>query len=127
MRIKIVLAGALLALPTAAIAGSAAFADPAGCSAATTSFGLSSGELRALGEGRCSTSANRNLQVGVKQDLSLQPDPVVTHTNDNGSKTYYSGVAQSCDSGNTSTYYGRTFFTTNTTYHDSSHKKLTVC
>ncbi|AGL17182.1 hypothetical protein [Actinoplanes sp. N902-109] len=128
MRLKIVMAAALLALPAAAAVGSAAFADPSGCSAAITGFGLTSAsKLYANGEGRCSTSANRNLQIEIKQDLSLQPDPVALHSNDTGSKTYYAANPSGCDNGNNASYYGRAFFTTNTTYHDTSAHKYSVC
>lgn len=128
MRLKIVIAAALLAIPAAATVGSAAFADPSGCTAAITGFGLnSSKELHANGEGRCSTSANRNLQIEIKQDLSVQPDPVALHSNDVGNKTYYAADPAGCDNGNTASYYGRAFFTTNTTYHDTKPHKYTVC
>ncbi|PTA44017.1 hypothetical protein [Micromonospora sp. RP3T] len=128
MKLKLVLVSALLAIPGAALTGMAAYADPSGCSASTTDFGLDSGKkLQATGEGLCSTSASRNLQVEIKQDLSLQPDPVVAHGNDSRTAKSYASTVVSCDNGNTATYYGRTFFTTNTTYHDSTHRRYTVC
>lgn len=128
MRIALLIAGAILALPAAGVVGSAAFADPSGCTAAVPDFGVNSaGRLQALGEGHCGTSANRNLQVEVKHDLSVQPDPVVVHANDVRSSTYYSATPAGCDNGNTANYYGRAFFTTKTTYHDTTSRKFSVC
>ncbi len=128
MKMRLAIVGCLLAVPIAAGVGSVAFADPSGCSASTDQFYLQgNSSLAAQGSGSCSSSANRNLQVEIKHDISFQTDPVVTHGNDVTTGTYYSVFVESCDNGNYATYYGRTFFTTNTTYHDSAHHTYQVC
>jgi hypothetical protein len=126
---KLVVAGCLLAVPAALVPAAIGWADPAGCSAGNAGISsLNDGQLATSGSGSCDTTAYRNLQVEIKHDLSLRPDPVVDHANDVGSFRIYAVGVQSCDNGlRTATYYGRTFFTTNTTYHDSSHRSLTVC
>jgi hypothetical protein len=128
MVLRLIAAGCLLAIPAAGLVATAAWADPAGCSTRTASFGLQSNRtLAVLGEGSCNSVASRNLQVGIKQDISFAPDPVVTHSNDNNNASFFSVFAESCDNGRTASYYGRTFFTTNTTFHDSAHHNFSVC
>lgn len=128
-RAKLVVAGCLLAIPAALVPAAVGWADPAGCGASNGGIeSLSDGQLFTFGAGTCDTTAYGNLQVEIKHDLTLRPDPVVDHANDIGSFRIYATSTASCDNGwRTATYYGRTFFTTDTTYHDSSHRKLTVC
>jgi len=128
-KLGVVAGGCLLAVPTGLVLGGAAWADPAGCSAANGGITtLSNGELYTFGDGSCDTSAYRNLQVEIKHDITGRPDPAVDHSNDIGSYTYYATSVASCDNGwRTAKYYGRTFFRTNTTYHDSTHRSLLVC
>jgi hypothetical protein len=108
--------------------GSAAYADPAGCVAATTSFTQLAGRiLFAGGEGDCTSVKSLTLQVEIKRDVSLLPDALVTSDNEYANGKQWSLPLSSCDHGKSGTYYGRTFFTTNTTYHDSAHRAYTAC
>lgn len=126
-----VLAYASIVTMTAAVAlapvGSA-WADPPGCTAATTSFtNTKSGYMTAVGTGRCTTSRARALRVEIKQDLFGRPDALVAANTDSGSKRKYDRSVSSCDNGDTNWYYGRTFFTSGDDYKDSNHRLIDSC
>lgn len=117
-----------LALIAGVLPVAVAWADPSRCRADTTSFDISSiGQMRAQGEGNCAEDATRTLRVEIKHDINFRPDALVAANSQTSKGTYYNRVVSSCDNGNYATYYGRTFFTTNTTYHDSDHHKWHVC
>lgn len=126
------MAASALAIPTIVAVGASAYADPAHCVADTTSFTRLSGNvLFAGGEGDCIYSTSLHLRVEIKQDLALLPDPVIDNGNgwdvEYATGTQWSLPVSSCDDGNNGKYYGRTYFTENVTYHDSSHKSYQTC
>lgn len=121
-------AGALaLGIVGAVVPAAAAWAEPAGCTSSVTGSTSSTGLLRADGRGTCSGSATRTLRVEIKQDIPLQTDPLLAAATDYGTKTSYAKSVTSCDGGRTANYYGRAFFTTNTTYHDTASTRQTTC
>lgn len=121
-------AAAVVALLAGILPAIVAFADPAGCRVDTTAFGINGQKsMHAGGEASCSGSYGRTLRVEIKHDINFRPDALVAANTDSGTKSYYKAGVDSCDNGNYATYYGRTFFTTNTTYHDSDHHKWHVC
>lgn len=77
-------------------------------------------------EGSCNSSQTRSLRVEIKQDLSFSPDPLVAANTQTATTNSSYVQVRSCDNGKTATYYGRGFFTTTTTYHDSSHNRWHV-
>lgn len=115
-------AGLLLGLPAIA------WSEPAGCTSKNVDFYVdSTGYMTNTGSGQCSAAATRTLRVEIKQDISFQPDPLVAANSDYGTKTQYYQTVGACDHGKTATYYGRTYFTSSPTYHDSTHYKKHVC
>lgn len=78
-------------------------------------------------EGSCNASQTRSLRVEIKRDVSFSPDALVAANTQTATSTSYYVQVRSCGNGSTATYYGRGFFTTNTTYHDSSHRNAHVC
>ena len=126
MRKKIICVASTAALAFGGLAA-AAFADPPGCGALGAININSSGFMTGTAEGSCNTSQTRTLRVEIKHDISFRPDSLVAANSETAtSQSYYVQVG-SCDGGNTATYYGRGFFTSYTTYHDSSHQKWHVC
>ena len=104
-----------------------AFADPPGCGAAGSISINGGGLMTGTAEGSCNTSQTRSLRVEIKHDVAFQTDPLVAaNTQTSTSQGYYVQV-NSCDNGNTATYYGRGYFTSYTTNHDSGHQKWHVC
>jgi len=116
-----------IGLAAAVVPAGAASAEPAGCSSAVSGSTSSIGLLQATATGSCSGSATRSLRVEIKQDLSGQPDPLLSANSDTGTKTSYRASTSSCDHGRRSYYYGRGFFTSNSTYHDTAHTLQTTC
>src|SRR5262245_22388785 len=87
-----------------------AYANPAGCSKSINSFGQNQfRELHAAMGGSCTTSALRTLRGEIKRDLAFRPDPVVTQGSD-ADFQFYAIALQTCDNGNTGTYYARVFY-----------------
>lgn len=92
------------------------------------SFSISgTGLMTSRGTGTCTVALTRTFREEIKQDKSFQTDPLVAANSDNGTKTSYAATVTSCDNHNNATYYGRSFFTSATTYHDSGHIKAQVC
>lgn len=113
---------------TAAVVPSGvASAEPAGCSSAVSGSTSSIGLLQATATGSCSGSATRTLRVETKQDISFQPDPLLSANSQTATTTRYSVPTSSCDHGRRAYYYGRGFFTSNTTYHDPASTLQTTC
>lgn len=112
---------------SAGIVPAVAWADPPSCTGGTRSFTISGGSMTAAGEGFCNAAYGRTLRVEIKHDINFRPDALVAADQDQGNKKNYSKSVNSCDNGNYATYYGRTFFTEYTTYHDSAHHKWHVC
>jgi hypothetical protein len=104
-----------------------AFADPAGCGGSGDISVNGAGLMTATAEAGCSVRQTRTLRVEIKHDLSFQPDSLVAANTQTATTQSYYVQVKSCDSGKTATYYGRGFFATNTTYHDSAHHKWHVC
>ncbi|MGI9149849.1 MAG: hypothetical protein ACR2IK_25445 [Chloroflexota bacterium] len=126
MRKSVVCAASVAALAFGGVVA-AAYADPPGCGALSVINVSSGGLMTATAEGSCNASQTRSLRVEIKHDESFAPDPLVAaNTQTATSQSYYVQVS-SCDHGNTATYYGRGYFTSYTTYHDSSHQKWHVC
>lgn len=105
----------------------AAWAEPAGCSSSVSGSTSSTGLLQATANGSCAGNASRTLRVEIKQDLSAQPDPLLAANSDYHYGRTYSASVSSCDHGRTAYYYGRGFFTSNSTYHDTAHTRQTTC
>lgn len=104
-----------------------AWAEPVGCSSRVTGGTSSTGLLYADGYGSCAGSATRELRVEIKQAISGQPDPLLATGNDYRTSTSYHAHTSSCDSGQTKYYYGRAFFTTASTYHDTATTLQHTC
>lgn len=121
--------GAVLAVGviTAVAPAIAAYAEPAGCTSSVSGSTSNTGLLRADGKGSCSGSATRTLRVEIKQAIPQQTDPLLAAASDYGTKTSYAKSVTSCDNGKTAYYYGRAFFTTNTTIHDTATTRHTTC
>ncbi|MET8358890.1 hypothetical protein [Micromonospora sp. NPDC005171] len=106
---------------------SPAWAEPTGCVQATPSFSQSGGYMTASNWATCNTSATRTYKIEIKRDVNLSPDVVVSSYDDYWTGTYYEASTSSCDGRKTANYYGRSFFTVNTTYKDTSHYQVTTC
>jgi hypothetical protein len=87
----------------------------------------SGGFMTGTAEGSCNATQTRSLRVEIKRDVSFSPDALVAANTQTATTNSYYVQVRSCDSRKTATYYGRGFFTTNTTYHDSSHYTWHVC
>lgn len=120
----LVLAGAV---GTAVLSAGVANAEPAGCSSGVSGSTSASGLLTAHGYGPCKVAVTRTLRVEIKQAIGGQPDPLLAGNNQYASTTLYSVYVSSCDGGQTNYYYGRAFFTSNATYHDSPSTRQTTC
>jgi hypothetical protein len=114
-----------IAVPTAA------WAEPSGCSHDTPSFWTSGTAgfnlMNAQSTGTCSTVATRTFRVEIKHDISFAPDPLVSHADDYENGTRYGARTTTCDAGASATYYGRSFYTSSASYHDSSHQHVDTC
>jgi hypothetical protein len=127
-RLAALTAGTVLAAGMGIGFATSAFADPAGCTIPQPSIALSgTGLMTAHTQASCSAKATRTLRVEIKHDEAITPDVLVAANTQQANATAYSVSVSSCDNGNTATYYGRGFFTTNTTYHDSTHHSYHVC
>ena len=105
-----------------------AFAQPAGCTNnPTLASADGNGLMHASSTAHCSSSLGRTLRVEIKHDEAITPDPLVAANTSVSNGPSYGISVSSCDNGNTATYYGRGFFTSNSTYYDSSHQKWHVC
>lgn len=105
-----------------------AWAEPVGCTSRNDDFHVDSvGFMTNEGSGTCAGVATRTLRSEIKQDLNNRPDALVSAGSYNYTGKSYFAYTGSCDRGKTATYYGRTFFTTSSTYHDSSHYYKHVC
>ena len=120
-----VVAAAGLAVPAQA------WAEPSGCTHSYPQFwvvGVSGRySMHSWGDGSCSTNATRTFRVEIKHQISLQPDPLVSHSEDYDNNTYYAAQTDTCDHGKTAKYYGRSFFTSSPTYHDSNVIYVDAC
>jgi hypothetical protein len=121
----------LAATLTAALVGggaviSSAQAEPAGCLDAA-SLSVSSGYLTGAAGGYCDTKATRTLVIEIKWDKTLATDPLVTSAYTTATSKDYNIAISTCDHGNTRSYYGRSYFTTKTNYHDTLHAKYKTC
>lgn len=120
-----VVAAAGLAVPTQA------WAEPSGCTHDIPHFYLTGASgrylMHASSTGNCSSFATRTFRVEIKHDIAFQPDPVVSHADDYDYNTYFEAHTQTCDSGNNAKYYGRSYFVSSATYHDSSHYNVDTC
>ena len=122
-----VAAAAVIGLGGTAAVGTAAMANPSGCTKTIGSWGqLGGGDLFANFSGSCSTSASRTLQGEIKQDLSLRPDPVALQGADVDNRSYLVAL-QGCDHGKSANYYARVFFKGYTDYTDTKSTKFDVC
>ena len=108
-----------------------AWAEPTGCSHDYPHFYLTGASGRYLmnaeSSGNCTTYATRDFRVEIKHDIAFQPDPLVSHADDYSYDNYFYAHTQTCDNGNRAKYYGRSFFTSSATYHDSSHYTVDAC
>lgn len=108
-----------------------AWAEPSGCTHGYPSFWVVpvSGRylMHAYANGSCSTNATRTFRLEIKHQISLQPDPVVSHADDYDYNTFYEAETQTCDNGKTAKYYGRSFFTSSATYHDTNVYIVDAC
>jgi hypothetical protein len=108
-----------------------AWAEPAGCTHDYPAFWLTNNSGRSLmhssSSGVCDWFATRTFRIEIKQDIALAPDPVAAHAEDYDYDANYYASVQSCDQINNGTYYGRSFFTSSATYHDSSHIYVNAC
>lgn len=109
------------------IPAAVAWAEPAGCSSRVTGYTSSIGQLVADGYGSCNGSATRTLRTEIKRAISGSPDPLLAATSDTHTGTSYHSHTTSCDHGLTEYYYGRAFFTLNSTYHDTATTRQTTC
>lgn len=123
----------LTALTTVGMAGAiivpvvAAWAEPAGCSSRVSGYTTSNGKLVADGYGDCNGRATRTLRTEIKQSLGSRPDPLVAANEDRHYGRSYHSHVETCDNGKTAYYYGRAFFTINSTYHDTETTRQTTC
>jgi hypothetical protein len=126
---SLVLAAALvlfgIAVPTAA------WAEPSGCSHDWPDFCTSGSAgfnlMNAQSTGTCSTTATRTFRVEIKHVMGLWPDALVSHADDLEYGTRYGARTTTCDAGNSANYYGRSFYTSSATYHDSAHQHVETC
>ena len=108
-------------------AATIAAADPAGCDASKTTVGLTdNGRVYGEGFGSCEDRALRYFRTEVKWNKSWSPDPLVAGNAVSG-YTNWHGFVATCDHGNTRGYYGRTFWTSGSDYHDSSPRDIHAC
>ena len=105
----------------------AAWANPANCNNTISGSTSSIGQLRATAGGTCLGSATRTMRAEIKRDRSGLPDPLLAANSTTVYGTRYSTPVAACDGGRRDTYYGRGFFTTNSTYRDTAHTVQTTC
>lgn len=104
-----------------------ALANPAGCTHTVTGSTSANGQLNAYGNGSCSGVATRTLRVEIKHDLTARPDSLVAANSSTVTGTRFFASVSSCDGGNTATYYGRSFFTSDSDYADTAHTQQHTC
>lgn len=104
-----------------------AMAEPPGCSSREVGSTSSSGLLISNAYGTCSASITRVLESQVWQDISGGPDKLLAANGPQYTGTSYHTVAETCNGGKTLRYYGRAYFTTNETQHDSPHDIEHAC
>jgi hypothetical protein len=119
--------GAVAGVVLATAFPATAHADPTGCGGAAY-IGISNtgvmtppGKRAAMGLPPAPTGSRS------KQDISFQTDLVVAANSQTGQGRGYYVQVSSCDNGKTANYYGRGFFTTYTTYHDTASNRWHVC
>lgn len=121
------LLGTVTALGASAAVAQAAFADPAGCTSSKPTIFINGGKLTGQGTAHCNAASFRYFTGEIKWDKNFAPDPLVAKKAIS-SFTDYSVTVQSCDNGNTRSYYSRTYFnSTAGSQHDSDHIHLTAC
>ena len=116
-----------IGLAAAVVPAGAASAEPAGCSSAVSGSTSSIGLLQATATGSCAGAVTRTLRVEIKQAIPGQPDPLLAANSQTATTTSYRVSVSSCDNGKRSYYYGRGFFTSNSTYHDTASTLQTTC
>jgi hypothetical protein len=109
------------------ISALSASAEPPGCSSSVVGSTSSLGLLQATASGSCAGTATRTLRVEIKQDITLQTDPLVAANSQTATAKSYRVAVSSCDHGKTATYYGRGFFTSQSTFHDTAHTRQHTC
>ncbi|MEW1724212.1 hypothetical protein [Streptomyces sp. NPDC093109] len=121
--------GTAVAVSTAATASAApaAVAKPAGCSTPKPSLTESNGLLKGRGTSTCDTSLTRTLQVEIKWNKSVFPDPLTAKSADSGTKKKYDAQVSSCDGGAKRGYYARTYFTRDDNHHDTKPRDIRSC
>jgi hypothetical protein len=105
----------------------AATADPAGCGGSAVIGVSGTGLMGANGEAGCGAVVTRTWVIEIKQDIQGQPDPLVAKNSQQATTNSYFVRVTGCDHGKTARYYGRAYFTTNTTYHDTASNLWHVC
>ncbi len=107
---------------------SAVQADPSGCSAPLPTLTFDSGNnMTVKGTASCSATSTRTWRVEIKYQKTLSPDPTVGGSSYTAATRSYSRSYTTCDDGAAHPYYGRSFFSTNTTYHDSATQDKRSC
>jgi hypothetical protein len=132
MRISKKAGGLVLAVVVATgggvVAAQSAQADPSGCTTnKPTITDNGAGLLTGKGTATCRVSATRTLVGEIKWDKNLFPDPKTASNSTYGSKKSYSVTVKTCDHQNKRKYYARTFFSSGSDYHDSTHKTIKTC
>lgn len=104
-----------------------AWANPAGCSNSSVGGTSSIGELQESARGTCAGNATRTMQAEIKRDIANYPDALVSKNDRTVYGTRYSTPTSACDHGMTAVYYGRGFFTVESTYADTAHTMQHTC
>lgn len=110
-----------------AVPAASAWANPPGCSNAVSGGTTSLGLLHATATGSCSANATRTMRVEIRQDIQYYPDPLLSSNSQSKYGASYSVSTSSCDHGQTAVYYGRGFFTTDSTQLDTAHTRQHTC
>ena len=109
-------------------AAGAAHAQPTGCSANAISLTQATNRsMTSSTSSTCQTELSRTIVAEIKWDKNAAPDPLVAKNSSTWTGKSRSVQVTSCDNGNTRSYYGRGYFTTSTTYYDTTPRHLTAC
>jgi hypothetical protein len=119
------LAAAVLGLAMLVIP--AAHANPEGCLVTSSMSVANNGQLTAYAEGNCVTSETRTVAAEVKWDKALSTDPLVARSSRQSTGKRHWASVTTCDYGRRRGYYARGYFTTNTSYKDTSPRDATAC
>ena len=106
-----------------------ASAQPSGCTdnAISLTVNAQTKSMTSSTSSTCATNGNRTIVAEIKWDKAFAPDPLVAKNSSTSNILNRSVSVSTCDGGNTRGYYGRGYFTANTTFWDTSPRVITTC